>query len=326
MPPVKRIHRPRYDGMEKATAYLRLIEDMHAGSRVALSRLLSYVENRRDEAGDVLQPLSASIGNAIRIGFTGPPGAGKSSLVTAYVKLLRRQNRRVGVLAVDPTSPFSGGALLGDRVRMSAIATDAGVFVRSVATRGDLGGLAEAAGDMADVLDAAGFDPVLFETVGVGQSELEIVEYADCTVVVLVPESGDSIQGMKAGLMEIADVFVINKSDREGADRFAADLHAAMNLKQWESWTPPVVMTVAIRDDGLDEFHTQVNRYVEHLRASGELVHRRTERARRRTKKFIEQKVLAGFWTPERMEKMETAIREKQSPFDISRNLLNPAN
>ena len=298
---------------------------MLAGSRVALSRLLSYVENRRDAAGDVLQRLSSAEGDAVRIGFTGPPGEGKSLLVTAYVKLLRKQNHRVGVLAVDPTSPLSGGALLGDRVRMLAIATDSGVFVRSVATRGDLGGLAEAAGDMADVLDAAGFDPVLFETVGVGQSELEIVEYADCTVVVLVPESGDSIQGMKAGLMEIADVFVINKSDREGADRFAADLRAAMHLKEWGNWTPPIVMTVAIRDEGLDEFHIQVNRHIDHLRESGELVNRRTERMRRRIKKHIEQKVLSGFWTLERIDKLETAIREKQSPFDISRNLLENA-
>lgn len=309
--------------MESPNAYERLIEDMRAGSRVALSRLLSYVENRREQVGDVLQKLAPNMCEAVRIGITGPPGAGKSSLVAAYVKLLRKQGRRVGVLAVDPTSPFSGGALLGDRVRMSAIATDSGVFVRSVATRGDLGGLAEAAGDMADVLDAAGFDPVLFETVGVGQSELEIVEYADCTVVVLVPESGDSIQGMKAGLMEIADVFVINKADREGADRFVSDLRAAMNLKEWGSWTPPVIMTVAVRDEGLDEFHAQVNRHIEHLRLSGELVHRRTERARRRIKKYVEQKVLAGFWTAERIAKLETAIRMNRSPFDISQILLS---
>lgn len=299
-----------------------LIQDMRAGSRVALSRLLSKVENRREDAGDILQQLAPDIGQAIRIGFTGPPGAGKSSLVTAFAKLLRKQNQKVGILAVDPTSPFSGGALLGDRVRMSAIATDPNVFVRSVATRGDLGGLAEAAGDMADVLDAAGFQTILYETVGVGQSELEIVQYADCTVVVLVPESGDSIQGMKAGLMEIADVFVINKSDREGADRFAADLRAAMHLKEWGGWTPPVVMTVAVREQGVDEFYAQIARHLDHLQQSGEFTTRRAERVRRRIEKHVEQKVLGGFWSPERRQRLETAIREHRSPFDISRELL----
>jgi LAO/AO transport system kinase len=300
-----------------------LIREMRHGSRVALSRLLSEVENHREQAGEIVQQLASCVGEAVRIGFTGPPGAGKSTLAAAYVKRLLREGKRVGVLAVDPTSPFSGGALLGDRVRMSAIATDPNVFVRSVATRGDLGGLAEAAGDMADVLDAAGYDTILYETVGVGQSELEIVQYADCTVVILVPESGDAIQGMKAGLMEIADVFVINKADREGADRFAADLQAAMHLKKWEGWTPPVVMTVAVREEGLDEFCGQVARHLNHLHDSGQLVQRRTERVRRRIQKHVEQKVLSGFWTTERIAKLETAIRMNRSPLEITEELLS---
>jgi LAO/AO transport system kinase len=302
-----------------------LIREMQSGSRVALSRLLSEVENHREQAGEIVQHLASQVGQAVRIGFTGPPGAGKSTLATAYVKRLRQEGKRVGVLAVDPTSPFSGGALLGDRVRMSAIANDPGVFVRSVATRGDLGGLAEAAGDMADVLDAAGFDTILYETVGVGQSELEIVQYADCTAVILVPESGDAIQGMKAGLMEIADVFVINKADREGADRFAADLRAAMHLKKWENWTPPVVMAVAVREEGVDEFRAQVNRHLDHLRDSGELLQRRVERVRRRIQKHVEQKVLSGFWTAERIAELETAIRLKRSPLEITEELLREA-
>ena len=302
-----------------------LIREMRNGSRVALSRLLSEVENHREQAGEIVQQLAPRIGEAMRIGFTGPPGAGKSTLAAAYVKRLLREGKRVGILAVDPTSPFSGGALLGDRVRMSAIANDPDVFVRSVATRGDLGGLAEAAGDMADVLDAAGYDTILYETVGVGQSELEIVQYADCTAVVLVPESGDAIQGMKAGLMEIADVFVINKADREGADRFASDLRAAMHLKQWQSWTPPVVMTVAVREEGVDEFRTQVSRHLDYLRDSGELVRRRAERVRRRIQKHVEQKVLSGFWTAERIAKLEAAIRMKRSPLEITEELLREA-
>jgi len=302
-----------------------LIREMRNGSRVALSRLLSEVENHREQAGEIVQQLAPRIGEAMRIGFTGPPGAGKSTLAAAYVKRLLQEGKRVGILAVDPTSPFSGGALLGDRVRMSAIANDPDVFVRSVATRGDLGGLAEAAGDMADVLDAAGYDTILYETVGVGQSELEIVQYADCTAVILVPESGDAIQGMKAGLMEIADVFVINKADREGADRFAADLQAAMHLKKWENWTPPVVMTVAVREEGVDEFRAQVNSHLDYLRASGELERRRAERVRRRIQKHVEQKVLSGFWTAERIAKLETAIRLNRSPLEITEELLREA-
>jgi len=299
---------------------------MLSGSRVALARLLSRVENHRDQSGDILRYIGSHIGKAVRIGFTGPPGAGKSSLVAAYAKQLRGLNHRVGILAVDPTSPFSGGALLGDRVRMTSVSTDQNVFVRSVATRGDLGGLAEAAGDMADVLDAAGYDTILFETVGVGQSELEIVQYADCTVVVLVPESGDAIQGMKAGLMEIADVFVVNKADREGADRFAADLRAAMHLKSWGNWTPPAVLTVAVRNEGLSEFHEQVMRYLEFLRTTGQFEQRRADRIRRRVRKFVEQQLTSQFWTDERLQKLETAIRLNRSPYEIGQEFLENPN
>ncbi len=300
----------------------RLIAEMLGGSRVALSRLLTHVENHRDEASEILRRLSSRIGNGVRIGLTGPPGAGKSTLAAAYVKILRKLDHKVGVLAVDPTSPFSGGALLGDRVRMGSIAMDPGVFVRSVATRGDLGGLAEAAGDMADVLDAAGFDTILFETVGVGQSELEVVQYADCTVVVLVPESGDAIQGMKAGLMEIADVFVINKSDREGSDRFAADLRAAIHLKQAGDWSPPIVPVVALHDKGIDEFHAAVTLHLKFLRSSGLFDKRRADRIRSRIERLVEQRLLSEFWTEARIEELETAICLNKSPYEISLELL----
>jgi LAO/AO transport system kinase len=298
-----------------------LMNRMMSGSRTALSRILTRVENHRETSGDILRQLPAR-GHALRIGFTGPPGAGKSTLVSSYIKSLRKLQQRVCVLAVDPTSPFSGGALLGDRVRMNAVALDENVFVRSLATRGDLGGLAEAAGDMADVFDAVGFDYILYETVGVGQSELEIAHYADCTVVVLVPESGDAIQGMKAGLMEIADIFVINKADREGANRFIADLQAVMQFKDWGDWLPSVVMTVAVRDQGIEEFHAQVVKHIEFLRASGQLVTRRAQRTRRRIRRLVEQKVMTDFWTASRLNELEKAIAARQSPYEISQQLL----
>lgn len=298
-----------------------LAKDLLAGSRRALSRFLTFVENRENGIEEQLTGLAAKTGNALRIGFTGPPGAGKSSLVTAFVKLLRAQGKRVGVLAIDPTSPFSGGALLGDRVRMNAITTDEGVFVRSLATRGSLGGLADAAGDMADVLDAAGFDVILYETVGVGQSELEVVQYADTTVVVLVPESGDSIQGMKAGLMEIADVFVLNKADREGADRFASDLRLAMHLKEWGGWSPPLVMTVATAEKGLTEFHEQVTTHIQHLKGSGEFFKKREARLLKRIEHLVEQRMIADFWTDARREYLVSAVRERCSPYDIVKQL-----
>jgi LAO/AO transport system kinase len=300
----------------------KLIDEMLQGSRVALARLLTHVENRKDVSDHALSRLSGRVGHALRIGITGPPGAGKSTLVAAYGRLLRKRDLTVSVIAVDPTSPFSGGALLGDRVRMNSISLDQGVFIRSLATRGGLGGLSQAAGDVADLLDAFGFDVILFETVGVGQSELEIVQYADTTVVVLVPESGDSIQAMKTGLMEIADVFVINKSDREGSDRFASDLRNAMQLKQWADWVPPIVLTVATRDEGIDVFHEQVNKHVDFLKTKGVFENRRAERIRKRIQRLVEEKVIADFWTESRVRDLDAAIQQNQSPYEIRLRLL----
>ena len=208
-----------------------LLERFRAGQPAALARAVSIVENRREGSDHLLAALHPSVGRARRIGVTGPPGAGKSTLTTRLVAAYRERGLRVAVVAVDPTSPFTGGALLGDRVRMEAVALDPGVFIRSMATRGSLGGLAAATREVCDVVDAFGFDRILVETVGVGQSELDVARTADTSCVVLVPESGDSIQTLKAGLMEIADAFVVNKADRPGADRLRNDLELMLGLR-----------------------------------------------------------------------------------------------
>ncbi|HLU24845.1 MAG TPA: methylmalonyl Co-A mutase-associated GTPase MeaB [Longimicrobiales bacterium] len=208
-----------------------LLARFEAGERAALARLISMVENEREAAAALLDALHPRLGRAHRIGITGPPGAGKSTMTAALVAGYRRAGEQVAVIAVDPTSPFTGGALLGDRIRMNELATDPGVFIRSMASRGALGGLALATKEVADVLDAFGFDRILIETVGVGQSELDIAAAADTTIVVLVPESGDAIQAMKAGLMEIADLYVVNKADRPGAQRLAKEIEVMLNLR-----------------------------------------------------------------------------------------------
>ena len=236
---------PLIAGSSGAPGHTRLLDAFGAGRPVALARVISVVENHRPGYDHVLAALHARTGRARRIGVTGPPGAGKSTLTTQLVLAYRAQGLKVGVVAVDPTSPFTGGALLGDRIRMEAIALDPGVYIRSLATRGALGGLSAATREVSDVLDAFGFDRVIVETVGVGQSELEVARTVDSCVVVLVPESGDSIQALKAGLMEIADLFVVNKADRPGADRLRTDLQLMLKLRARSSGQghPPVGMT-----------------------------------------------------------------------------------
>jgi LAO/AO transport system kinase len=210
----------------------KLLADFKAGKTAALARVVSIVENRRPESDEILAALHQKVGHARRIGITGPPGAGKSTITTLVARRYRDAGLSVGIVCVDPTSPFTGGALLGDRVRMEQVALDDNVFIRSMATRGSLGGLAATTREIADVFDAFGFDRVIIETVGVGQSELDIARTADTTVVVLVPESGDSIQTLKAGVMEAADIFVVNKSDRPGADRLRNDVELMLGLRR----------------------------------------------------------------------------------------------
>lgn len=255
-----------------------LAEDILAGDRRALARAISLVEQGAPDRDDLLAAVASKVGRARRFGVTGPPGVGKSTLVNEVATLLRKSGRTVGIVAVDPTSPYTGGALLGDRIRMERLDLDPGVFMRSMATRGALGGLARATCDVCDLFDASGKDVVLVESVGVGQSEVEVSHAVDLTLVVLSPESGDSVQAMKAGLLEAADLIVINKSDRPGAERMEADLRDVLALSRPTTRpTPPILRTTAHEGGGVAELLAQIDAKWEELSGNGQLAERRRE-------------------------------------------------
>jgi LAO/AO transport system kinase len=292
-----------------------------------VARAISRIERGGEEVAGLVKDIYPRTGKARVLGVTGPPGAGKSTLVSQLAALYRKGGQRVGIVAVDPSSPFSGGAILGDRIRMAELYTDPGVFIRSMATRGALGGLSRATIDAVDVLDAAGYDVVLIETVGVGQDEVDIVKAADSIAVVVVPGLGDDVQALKAGILEIADLFVVNKSDRDGADRTVAEL--SMNLDfapPAAGWRPPIVRTVATRREGIESVRDAFAQHAAHLDASGEGVERRRNRARARLRSLLEarffEEVEADRASPDGLEEaVEKVAARNVDPYSAADRL-----
>lgn len=269
------------------------IERIRQGDALALARTISAIENGSPDSTKLLQALFPYSGKARVIGITGAPGAGKSTLVDHLARDYRKQEHTVGIVAVDPTSPFSGGAILGDRIRMLSHHADPGIFIRSMATRGFLGGLARATTDVVTVLDASGKDTILIETVGVGQDEVDIVRLADITVLILVPGMGDDVQTIKAGIMEIADVFVINKSDRDGADRVEREIRAMQSLAvRKDRWTPPIVKTVATEGKGIGELSTAISSYEKFLQQQNLLLKKKITNWRERLVEMLRDTLL----------------------------------
>jgi LAO/AO transport system kinase len=338
-----------------------MLDDFTARRPAALARAISIVENRREGASRLLAALHPMLGRARRIGITGPPGAGKSTLTTRLAEYYRKAGLTVGIIAVDPTSPYTGGALLGDRIRMESVALDSGIFIRSMATRGALGGLAAATRDVCDVLDAFGFDRLLVETVGVGQSELDVAHTADTSVLVIVPESGDSIQTLKAGLMEAADLFVVNKADRPGADRMRHEMKLMLGLRMGQlarnvpahhgvdlarvgrraraergassepsgepSWTPPVLATSAERGEGISELATALDAHFDYLERSGTLLTRRRSRLRDRVVEGVDRELHDRIWNDRaltaRLEALLPDVEEgRTTPLAASEELI----
>ena len=299
-----------------------------AGEDRALSRAITAIENHAPEAEELLRRLFPLTGKAYLTGITGAPGTGKSTLVDRLSAHYRAKQEQVGVIAVDPTSPYSGGAILGDRIRMQGHASDTGMFIRSMATRGFLGGLARATAEVALLLDAAGKQQVLIETVGVGQDEIDIVRLADCVMVLLVPGMGDDIQNMKAGLMEIGDIFVVNKADRPGADKTVNDVTMMLSLvEEHGAWVPPIVKTVASRGEGIADLDVALQKHFEYLAASGELERRNRERVRIRIETLLKEKfmgrLIGGSLPAGDYEKiLDDVLGKRNNPHDAAESVL----
>ncbi|MGB8658171.1 MAG: methylmalonyl Co-A mutase-associated GTPase MeaB [Candidatus Zixiibacteriota bacterium] len=271
---------------------MTLLDKFYQGDKIALSKIISHVENQSPGYRNVLSRLYPKAGKAYRVGFTGPPGAGKSTLVDKLTSLLVKEGQRIGIIAVDPTSPFTGGALLGDRIRMQDLTNMEPVFIRSMATRGSYGGLATTTKEVSLVMDAFGKDYILIETVGVGQVELDVVNACDTTIVILVPESGDSIQAMKAGLMEIADIFVVNKSDREGSTRIVTELDMILDIRRKRGeWEYPVISTEAVNNKGTDLLLSKIKEHREFISSHRIFEEHRKNQIKGDIKKILELKV-----------------------------------
>src|SRR5574341_585910 len=338
-----------------------ILTGVDRGDMAALARAISLVENQRDGFDRVLSHLYPRVGRsgARRVGITGPPGAGKSTLTEQLIQRYRTRGAKVAVIAVDPTSPFTGGALLGDRIRMGSAGTDAGVYLRSMATRGSVGGLATTTEEVADVLDAFGFERILIETVGVGQTELDIARTAETTVLVLVPESGDGIQTLKAGVMEIADVYVVNKSDRPGADTLRQEVEVMLGIRRGNAfrhvaphhrpapsdgktrasserptahpsdrWEPPVLPTVAATGEGVDALNAALDTHHAYLARTGALEERRRRRLAERTRAVVNRAMRQWIWDETRAEellaqRLDEVSSGQRSPYDVAAELLD---
>lgn len=332
-----------------------LLGELAHGRTAALARAISIVENARPGYEQLLGAVHPRLGRARRIGITGPPGAGKSTIARLLVAAWRANGLTVAVIAVDPTSPFSGGALLGDRIRMEAIALDTGVYIRSMATRGSLGGLATSTREVCDVLDAGGFDRILIETVGVGQSELAVTGMADSTVLVLVPESGDGIQALKSGLMEAVDLYAVNKADRSGAENIAREIEITLGIRHGNAfrgikahhgaalrrsgpadapateparWEPPVLLTTATKGEGADALVAALDRHFTWLEASGELIERRRKRLAARTREVVDRAMHRWVWQESRAadllrDRIDDVAAGRVSPYDLAQEIVS---
>jgi len=302
-----------------------LTDGILAGRYRSLARAISMIERDDPDADRLLAEIYPSTGRARIVGVTGSPGSGKSTLVASLARHYRAQQKRVGIVAVDPTSPFTGGAILGDRIRMVDLYTDRGVFIRSMATRGFLGGLAKATNDVVDILDASGFDVVLVETVGVGQDEVEVVRTVQTNLVVLVPGMGDDIQAIKAGIMEIGDVFVVNKADRPGADKTVTEVTMMMSLvEEHGDWVPPIVKTVASRGEGIADLDEAIVKHFEYLKASGELDRRNRERVRIRIETQLKENFMKRLMnvTTNYDAILDDVLGKRNNPHDAAEGML----
>ncbi len=305
-----------------------LINKIISSDKRSVAKALSLVENEDAGSDVLLKKLYRYTGKAHRIGITGPPGAGKSTLTNCLVKLMTGKGFKVGVIAVDPTSPFTGGALLGDRIRMQEVGLMENVFIRSMATRGSLGGLCRNVVEACDILDASGKDFIIIETVGVGQSELDIAQMADTTIVVLVPESGDSVQAMKAGLMEIADIFVLNKSDREGADGIVATIKNIIHLKPpaKDGWVIDVIKTIGSRCDGADTLYEEMLKHKTHLEESGFLNIKRREHLNKKIIDLVNNKLEVIFWDDIKRgnlnARLDNILQKKDDPYTFIEEII----
>ena len=304
-----------------------MLNSIRSNNHRELSRAISHIENDQDISPDYFIQLHPYIQQSIRIGITGPPGVGKSSLVDCLIPEILSQDKSVGVVAVDPTSPFSGGALLGDRIRMNRFYDNNDVYIRSMGSHQYLGGLAKKAQEVGDVIAASGKDIIIFETVGIGQAEHDVVKAVDLTVVVLMPGTGDEIQLMKAGLMEIADIFVINKTDKKGANRLAQTLQALLHsFSKPDSLEPPVINTIASTGEGVFDWYNLIGDHLKEMDKRGILESKRLERHRDRIRGLIQDRLLSKFWSSHRLEQLEKATQSvesiQSSPYEIAEELL----